>query len=192
MASMPARLDLVGELVERRADQHRHLRGHGRRGRVERVARQHAAVDDGGEARRSVATSRWQPAGPAGPAGAGAACAVPPAPPRAGARAAWCAVGRPATPPARVRRASRGQLRRVLGLRTMRRPDPLCTAARWNSPLAAGIASSVLTFAPPPDCPKMVTLPGSPPKLPMLSRTQSRAATMSSIPTLAEEAYRSP
>ena len=29
--------------------------------------------------------------------------------------------------------------------------DPLCAIARWNNPLAAGIPSSVLTFAPPPD-----------------------------------------
>ena len=29
--------------------------------------------------------------------------------------------------------------------------DPLCAIARWNNPLAAGIPSSVLTLAPPPD-----------------------------------------
>ena len=34
---------------------------------------------------------------------------------------------------------------------------------RWNSPLAAGIAINVAHFAPPPDCPKIVTFPGSPP-----------------------------
>ena len=38
----------------------------------------------------------------------------------------------------------------------------------------AGIASSVLTFPPPPDWPKIVTLPGSPPKRSMLSRTHSQ------------------
>ena len=41
---------------------------------------------------------------------------------------------------------------------------------------------SVLTFPPPPDCPNTVTLPGSPPKLEMLSRTHSNTATISSMP----------
>ena len=40
------------------------------------------------------------------------------------------------------------------------------------------------TFPPPPDWPKMVTLPGSPPNAAMLSRTHSSAATISSMPTL--------
>ncbi len=62
--------------------------------------------------------------------------------------------------------------------------DPLCTMARWNNPFAEGIASSVLTFPPPPDWPKIVTLFGSPPKFAMLSRTHSSAATASSIPAL--------
>jgi hypothetical protein len=62
----------------------------------------------------------------------------------------------------------------------------------WNSPLALGIASSVQTFAPPPDWPMIVTLPGSPPKAATLSRTHSSAATMSSMPTLPELAKRSP
>ena len=43
--------------------------------------------------------------------------------------------------------------------------------ARWNSPLAEGIASSVATLRPPPDWPKMVTVFGSPPNWAMLSRT---------------------
>ncbi len=51
---------------------------------------------------------------------------------------------------------------------------------------------STLTLPPPPDCPKMVTTPGSPPNAAMLSRTHSRAATMSSMPTFAEPAYLSP
>jgi len=49
--------------------------------------------------------------------------------------------------------------------------------ALWNSPLASGIASRTHTLAPPPDSPMMVTLPGSPPKASMLSRTHSSAAT---------------
>ena len=64
--------------------------------------------------------------------------------------------------------------------------DPLCTAARWIKPRAAGVASSVLTYDPPPDCPKIITLPGSPPKFAMLSRTHSSAATRSSTPAFAD------
>ena len=41
---------------------------------------------------------------------------------------------------------------------------PLCTIARWKRPVAAGTASNVETFAPPPDSPKIVTFDGSPPK----------------------------
>jgi hypothetical protein len=69
---------------------------------------------------------------------------------------------------------------------------PLSTTALWKRPLAEGIAVSVHTFAPPPDWPMIVTLPGSPPKPAMLSRTHSSAATMSSIPTLPEAAYFAP
>ena len=48
------------------------------------------------------------------------------------------------------------------------------------------------TLAPPPDWPKIVTFAGSPPKLEMLSRTHSSAATMSSMPTLLEFANCAP
>ncbi len=54
--------------------------------------------------------------------------------------------------------------------------DPLCTAARWNRPRAAGMLSNVLTFQPPPDWPKIVTQSGSPPKSSMWSRTHSRGS----------------
>ena len=40
---------------------------------------------------------------------------------------------------------------------------PLSMIARWKSPFADGIASSVATLRPPPDWPKTVTLPASPP-----------------------------
>jgi hypothetical protein len=60
-----------------------------------------------------------------------------------------------------------------------------------NNPFAAGIPISVVTFPPPPDCPKIVTLPGSPPNAATLSRTHSSDCTRSSIPTLPELAYRS-
>src|SRR5581483_547925 len=43
--------------------------------------------------------------------------------------------------------------------------DPLCTIARWNNTFDDGIAISTPTFPPPPDCPKIVTFEGSPPKL---------------------------
>ena len=52
--------------------------------------------------------------------------------------------------------------------------------ARWNSPFAAGNADSIAVFPPPPDCPKIVTVRGSPPNRATLSRTHSRAATRSS------------
>jgi hypothetical protein len=64
--------------------------------------------------------------------------------------------------------------------------------ARWKSPFAPGIDISVATFRPPPDWPKIVTRLGSPPKPPMLSRTHSSAATMSSKPTLLEAAKSDP
>ena len=69
---------------------------------------------------------------------------------------------------------------------------PLCSMALWNRPFAAGVAMSVRTFAPPPDCPNTVTLFGSPPNAAMFSRTHSSAATMSMIPRLAEYLYCSP
>ena len=61
----------------------------------------------------------------------------------------------------------------------------LMMIARWNSPFAAGIALSIAVFPPPPDCPKIVTLPGLPPNCAMLSRTHSSASTRSSMPRLA-------
>ena len=66
--------------------------------------------------------------------------------------------------------------------------DPLWTIARWNRPRACGMAMMVLTFAPPPDWPKMVTLAGSPPNSAMLSCTQRSAATRSSMPALPDSA----
>ena len=72
-----------------------------------------------------------------------------------------------------------------------RLPEQLCAIALWNRPRAAGQASMALTFAPPPDWPKIVTLPGSPPNAAMLSRTQANAATMSSTPALPDWPKRS-
>src|SRR3954447_8784824 len=50
----------------------------------------------------------------------------------------------------------------------------------------------VLTFAPPPDWPKIVTLPGSPPNAAMVSCTQRNAAIRSSMPRLPDSAYSLP
>ena len=72
------------------------------------------------------------------------------------------------------------------------RCDPLCTIALWNNPRACGIAIRVLTFAAPPDWPKIVTFAGSPPKNAMLSWTQRSAVTRSSMPTLPDSAYSAP
>src|ERR1700747_3088111 len=51
---------------------------------------------------------------------------------------------------------------------------------------------TTVTFAPPPDSPKIVTLPASPPKAAILSRTHSSAATMSSIPAFPDAATSQP
>jgi hypothetical protein len=45
---------------------------------------------------------------------------------------------------------------------------------------------------PPSDSPKIVTLPGSPPNVLMLSRTHSKTATMASVATFAALASSSP
>ena len=56
---------------------------------------------------------------------------------------------------------------------------PLSQMALWNRPFARGDAIRVLTFAPPPDSPKIVTFPGSPPNWDMFLRTHLRAAIIS-------------
>ena len=63
---------------------------------------------------------------------------------------------------------------------------PLSATALWTRPFAEGIEITSHTFAPPPDWPMMVTLPGSPPKFAMLSWTHCRDATRSRTPTLPE------
>lgn len=72
------------------------------------------------------------------------------------------------------------------------RKAPLNTTALWNSPFALGMAVKMQTLVPPPDCPMIVMLSGSPPKLEILARTHSRAATMSSMPALPDAANSSP
>ncbi len=67
----------------------------------------------------------------------------------------------------------------------MRIAAPLSATARWNSPAAPGMPIRQETFPAPPDSPKIVTFWGSPPKTEMFWRTHSRAATQSSMPTLA-------
>ena len=58
----------------------------------------------------------------------------------------------------------------------------LWAMAPWNSPSACGTSMTDMTAPPPADSPKIVTRPGSPPNVAMLSRTHSSAATMSSRP----------
>src|SRR4030043_260417 len=53
--------------------------------------------------------------------------------------------------------------------------------AQWNKPWAEGMPISILTFAPPPDSPKIVTLPVSPPKASILSRIHSSARMLDII-----------
>ncbi len=85
--------------------------------------------------------------------------------------------------PRRLEQAHGTRLRGVGGVVLVEKP--LCKIALWNRPAALGIAMTVDTLPPPPDWPKIVTLPGSPPNAAMLSRTQRSAATRSSMPGLA-------
>jgi hypothetical protein len=48
---------------------------------------------------------------------------------------------------------------------------PLSEIALWKRPAASGETINALTFVEPADWPMIVTLPGSPPKLAMLSLT---------------------
>jgi hypothetical protein len=54
---------------------------------------------------------------------------------------------------------------------------PLWISARWNSPAAAGAASSVQVLRPPADSPNTITLAGSPPNAAMLAWTQRSASS---------------
>ena len=60
----------------------------------------------------------------------------------------------------------------------------LCAMASANRPLAAGVASRVVTIPAPADSPNSVTRSGSPPNAAMLSRTQRNAASTSRSPML--------
>ena len=60
----------------------------------------------------------------------------------------------------------------------------LCAIALAKSPAAAGTVMRVVTALAPADSPKSVTFDASPPKMPILSRTHSRAATTSRSPRL--------
>ena len=64
--------------------------------------------------------------------------------------------------------------------------------ARDDGPAALASLQRVLTLAEPADCPKIVTLPASPPKFAMLSRTHSSASTISRCPALLASAYLAP
>jgi hypothetical protein len=59
---------------------------------------------------------------------------------------------------------------------------PLWLIARWKRPLESGEARLAITAVPPPDCPKIVTLPASPPNAAMFVCTQRSASCSSMIP----------
>ncbi len=85
----------------------------------------------------------------------------------------------------RPSRASTPSAARVAVSRVRRvRIEPLWMMALCTRPSTAGMARSCDTSEPPDDQPNTVTLPGSPPKAAMLSRTHRRAAMMSSTPEL--------
>ena len=170
---VPARLGEQRALAVVRADQQRDgVRGAGRGG-VERVHRR--------------GTRRRRPARTA-----------PRASPRSSTRRAGCPPGQRrlgdapsrASPPASFsstpsnpRTSCRGP-HPAAARACRRRPAPLCAIARWNRPLRGGHAEQRRHLIAPADSPKIVTLPGSPPKAAMLSRTHSSAATWSSMPEL--------
>ena len=54
--------------------------------------------------------------------------------------------------------------------------------ARWKRAGASGVAMRWAIASPPADCPKAVTLAGSPPNAPMLRCTQRKASSWSSSP----------
>ena len=66
---------------------------------------------------------------------------------------------------------------------------PLIVITRWNSPFATGVAISAAHFAPPPDCPKISTLAGSPPNSAIFSFTHFSASTRSNCPAFPESLY---
>ena len=115
-----------------------------------------------------------------------------------------CAASRRSTPTAAI--ASRvgrhaellgevpGDAPRVRGRASRGAPPRSAGSPAGTAPRRAGIASSTPMLIAPADSPKTVTLPGSPPKAEMFSRTHSSAATWSSSPTFAmpSSRYRNP
>src|SRR4030042_6053429 len=59
---------------------------------------------------------------------------------------------------------------------------PASTIAFWKSPLAKGEVINQRVFEPPPECPKIVTLCGLPPKAAVFLFTHFKAAIRSSWP----------
>ena len=62
------------------------------------------------------------------------------------------------------------------------RPPPDSTMARWNRPLASGVATRVWTENPPALSPKIVTRLGSPPKAAMFRCTHFSPSSWSMKP----------
>ena len=65
---------------------------------------------------------------------------------------------------------------------TDKRIDPLSAMTRLNNPRLLGSILCSVTEAPPADSPKIVTLPGFPPKSRMLSLTHLKASCWSKSP----------
>ena len=80
----------------------------------------------------------------------------------AGERSRSAATSPGSTP---AHRAKHSVTRAARSRSSRRSVAPLCTMARWNSPVAAGMDSSDSTLPPPADSPNTVTRSGSPPKL---------------------------
>ena len=118
------------------------------------MGRQHLAVDHRAEI---VAVEQRHSAA------AAASSAPARSPPAAWSTGSACSLSSVVRRRARAASAPRRRAASCAPVRRSARLAPLWMIAWWNSPLAAGIASSALTFPPPPDWPKIVTLPGSPP-----------------------------
>ena len=115
--------------------------------------------------------------------GSGADCSIPPP---------WAAISSFSATPAKPARSgltpSRSASCSVVRCATASGTSlgtPEMDAAAENRPRARGSVRSVITAPPPADCPAMVTRPGSPPKRPMVSRTQWSASSQSRTPRLA-------
>ena len=159
-----AAADERARLAARVPENHGNRRRERRRVRIERIARQRAAVGDGAQIRGRPARGRELRRGH----------------------------GRRIAEPVRGHGQCRQQLPRVRRGRGRAAAGDLLAAHRDHAveePAAPRASPSAWrTSRPPPDCPKMVTQPASPPNSAALSRTHCSARTRSRMPTLPESA----